>query len=178
MLFARSILAAGLGLLLMAGHAGSAVAAASAAEVKAAATANFLLFVRWPSPNAPNSKLRLCVLAEAPLVPELQRFDGLPVQGTTLSLQPIDRSLAEVRLCDAIYVDRENPHDLPRVVAATRGQPILIIAEGEHALQQGAMIALSVIGTRIVFDINLAAARSAGLNLSAKLLRLARSVAE
>ena len=53
------------------------------------------------------------------------------------------------------------------------GRPVLTVADSEGWLDQGVMINLSRRQARLAFDINLGAARQAGLRISSKLLRLA-----
>ncbi|TYZ47099.1 DUF4154 domain-containing protein, partial [Ralstonia solanacearum] len=78
------------------------------------------------------------------------------------------------------------PARLPHVVLddRARGQaarpdptaPVLTVVDGGRTGASGPMIALSLQDSRVVFDIDAAAARQAGLQLSSQLLRLARSV--
>jgi hypothetical protein len=149
---------------------------ASVAEIKAAAVVNFLLFAHWPQELAPETPLRLCTFADEAIEQLFSRHEGKRIRTTTLVLQHLDRHLGEASACSAVFVDTGNPVDLRRVVAATRGRPILVMAVGEGSLQEGAMIALSVAGGRVVFDVRLDAARAAGIDFSAKLLQLARNV--
>jgi hypothetical protein len=80
--------------------------------------------------------------------------------------------------CQAVFVESGDPYALLRVAAASRSMAILVLAEGDHAVQQGAGIGFSLAGNHVVFDIDLAALRAAGFSVSSKLLRLARSVSE
>lgn len=150
------------------------------AEVKAALVVNFLLFAEWPgnSSSQPDKPLLLCTLDGAEFAASFSDFRGTSIQGMPLVPLRLDGALSDIRRCHAVFVASENPYALAQVVAATRGLPILIIAQGGRSLQGGAMIALSLAGGRFVFDINLATVRAAGLFLSSKLLRLARSVEE
>ena len=55
---------------------------------------------------------------------------------------------------------------------------VLTISDAPGAVRDGATIGLSVANQKIVFDINIAAARTSNLVISAKLLDLAQSVVD
>jgi hypothetical protein len=67
--------------------------------------------------------------------------------------------------------------DMPKVMAALGGKPVLVVAESPLA-RGSAAIVWSLQHSRLVFDVNLKAVRQADLRMSSKLLRLARTVEE
>jgi hypothetical protein len=164
--------AAGLSLLSRAPLAADGI---SAAKAKAAATVNFLLFTDWPTEVPPGKPLRLCILAGTPHERQFEPYAGMRIRKTVLEPKRLDRTLNDIAACHAVFVDTGDPRDLQRVSAAVHGRHVLVVATGEHGIQEGAMIALSLTGGHIAFDINIPAARAAGLTFSSKLLRLARS---
>jgi hypothetical protein len=95
-----------------------------------------------------------------------------------VSVLRIGRDLGELPRCDAFFIDAANHRLAAATAASDRKAPLLVIAEGDEAIQHGAIIGLSTASGRTVFDVNLAAARTAGLVVSSKLLRLARRVIE
>lgn len=152
---------------------------AGEAEVKAAIVFNVLQFVQWPAGSlVPGAPLVVCAPEGGGLASALARFDGMRVRDAGFLFRQIPRTLEHLAECNAIFVESGDPYLLLRVVAASRTQAILVIAEGSHALPQGVDVGLALAGNRVVFDINLAALRAAGFAVSSKLLRLARSVIE
>jgi len=81
--------------------------------------------------------------------------------------------------CGVIYVDAAGRH---RGLAARRPAspeaPALVIGGSDLARGEGLMVRLDEAGGRLVFDIDMKAAREAGLVVSSRLLRLARKVTE
>ena len=65
---------------------------------------------------------------------------------------------------------------VPALRPALAELPVLVVSDAAAMLEQGAMINLRLEDGRIVFDVDLDAARRAGLAVSTKLLRLARYV--
>lgn len=158
---------------------GRAVAERAAeAEVRQAVVFNLLMFVDWPEArlNANNDFL-LCTVDDAG-GRILARLDGRRLGGRKVSVVTIGRDLGDIHRCDAFFVDAGSPRLVTAATVRERKTPLLVIAEGDEAIRQGATIGLSMAGGRMVFDVNLAAARAAGLTISSKLLRLARRVIE
>jgi len=153
---------------------------AATTSLRDAVVFKLLMFVDWPQnpqADAPEA-FRFCVLDDGGRSPMMAELDGKRLRNRTLTLLRITRDAASLRQCHAIFIDAGNQRHLAGVAAGTRPAPVLIIAEGNLAIQEGAIIALSTAGGRIVFDVNLAAARAANLAISSKLLRVARSVFE
>lgn len=142
--------------------------AESAQRLKALVIQKALLFVDWPPASlAAGQPLQLCLLENTALAQELLALDGYSLNNHPLQVRPLrDRSLAG---CHAALVGAGQ--DWSQAPPAT-----LLIAEAPGMLQRGAMLNLLVEDGRVVFDIELDAARRAGLAISTKLLRLARFV--
>lgn len=143
------------------------------AALREAIVVKLLMFVDWPEAPRGEQELRLCEMAGA-----IRGANGRMVRNRRLKVVEINRDLGELHRCDVFFADADSPRLVPAVAAVERKTALLVIAEGEQTIQQGATIALSRAGGRMVFDVNLAAARAASLTISSKLLRLARHVIE
>lgn len=149
---------------------------ASEVEVKAAFVYNFALFTSWPAGTLlANAPMVLCVAPDHALQAALGRLAGKSVHGHRLEVRRI--SDGAVAGCHVVVLDDRAPSQALRLDPAA---PVLTVVDGGRAARAGGasgpMIALSLQDSRVVFDIDAAAARQAGLQLSSQLLRLARSV--
>ncbi|MBT1539767.1 DUF4154 domain-containing protein [Ralstonia solanacearum] len=145
---------------------------ASEAEVKAAFIYNFALFTTWPASTLPaNAPMVLCVAPEHPLQAALGRLAGKPVRGHRLEVHRLGDGAGAG--CHMVVLDDRARAQVARPDPAA---PVLTVVDGGRVGASGSMIALSLQDSRVVFDIDAAAARQAGLQLSSQLLRLARSV--
>ena len=63
-----------------------------------------------------------------------------------------------------------------KLLTSVEALPILTIGDGENFIRDGGMIQLVKVEGHIRFEINLDAAKSAGLKISSKLLQLAERV--
>lgn len=128
------------------------------AEVKAAIVQRLLGFVRWP--GAPRNPVTLCTLGEDAVTRAL----WLRPTNPQWRLRRLPPDGAAVAGCDALYAAAGPPPAAPGLLSLTDGAA------------SGGMVRLDVAGQRVVFDVDLRAARAAGLEISAHLLRLARQV--
>ncbi len=136
-------------------------------DLKAAFVFNFAVFTEWPPEALANgAPITLCAGAGNPLFAALSQLNDKVVNGHRIAV----RSAATVRSCHMLVLERS---DRKRDLA---GAHVLTVSDDPGISEDGAVIALSIEDKRIGFDVSLAAARAARLNLSSKLLRLARTV--
>jgi hypothetical protein len=184
----RRAASAALALHLAAGAAGAQVPASAPGaptpaapefELKAAFVFNFAVFTQWPAETlAAGAVLNLCTYPSNSMLPALgalhdKRINGHKIGVHTLSPNPPPAALRECQILVLDGADREHWNLIRRELA---GASVLVVTDDPVIGGDGSAIALGVDGQRIGFDVNLNAARLARLNLSAKLLRLARSV--
>ena len=67
-------------------------------------------------------------------------------------------------------------NNLSSTLVDLQDKSILTLTDSPNAISQGIVINMNVINEKIVFEINLAAARKSGLDISSKLLQLAVKV--
>ena len=165
-------------LLALACQGGWAAERVDENEVKAAVIYNLLLFVHWPPQASPPATFRFCVLGDGALTTALRRHDRKSVGGQTLEIHRAGTAPEEFDRCVAVMVEEGSPGSLMRLGVMARNRPLLVIAEGQGAVERGAMIGLHTDGGRVTFDINHGAMKRSGLAPSSKILRLARTVIE
>ena len=147
------------------------------ASVKAVFLYNFSKYVAWPpvkiGERSPG-EVRICVTADDGFFALLraavqgESVDGRPLVPVALG------GLDEARTCQILYVGDGRTPDARAWLNAVRDAQVLTVADG--ALPEEPVIAFVRDDNRLRFDINRAAASRHGLNVSAKLLRLARQV--
>ena len=161
--------------LCLPGQAVRADAAVDERAMKAAYLYNFALFAQWPT--LPDGDFRLCVLGTTPLDAELERLEGKRVQnGLSIAMRRIMPG-EPLSGCQVLYVDERSRRTLDSLLQQLAGSPVLTITDAAGLADRGIMIEMRRQDQRIVFDVNLAAARRAHLDFSARLLKLASFVA-
>jgi hypothetical protein len=147
------------------------------ANLKAVFLFNFSKYVSWPGRSAGErgpSEIRICVPAEDEFFARLRAV----VQGEAIDGKPLHpialTGLDDAKECEILFVGDANSLDGKAWLSAVRGRQVLTVGDGP--LNDDTVIAFIRDQNRIRFDINRAAAARRGLNVSAKLLRLARRV--
>ncbi|WP_447791605.1 MULTISPECIES: YfiR family protein [Pseudomonas] len=144
--------------------------------MKAAYLYNFALFAQWPS--LPDVNFQLCVLGTTHLDAELVRLQGKRVQnGLPITMRWVlpDDPLTG---CQVLYIDEHNRRSLDSLLRQLAATPVLTITDAVGFADRGVMIEMRRQDQRIVFDINLIAARRAHLSFSSRLLKLASFIAD
>lgn len=166
-------------LVLLTGVMGSAGAVPARAEpvpesdMKAAFIFNFTVFTEWPREVlAAGAPIRVCAGASGPLAGALAQLNDKVVNGHKIAIvRPLPSNVRSCHVLVLSGIEQEQWAQLRRELA---GANVLTVAEDSGGA--GAVIDLSVENRRIGFNVDMGAARGAGLTLSSKLLRLARSV--
>jgi hypothetical protein len=145
--------------------------------IKAAFIYNFAKFTRWPERaiEPGSTALTLCIAGEDDLSEVLDRLGGKLVKGHSLSVQPYKPGL---RNCNMVYVAASEHKRLPELTKALSNQPVLTISELPGYARSGGIIELFRDDGRIRFIVNLASARTAGLEISPSLLSLATVIGQ
>jgi hypothetical protein len=143
--------------------------------LKAAIVYSLLQYVQWPDEAAlaAGAPLALCAERQGPLWPHLAALNGRAVRQLRLELRDAADDAA-ARGCRAWVLE-----DGGRVQPQRAEAGLLTIGDGARADGAGVVISLRRgPASRLFFDIDLVAARQQGLQVSSKMLRLARQVRE
>jgi hypothetical protein len=92
-------------------------------------------------------------------------------------LQVINLSrLRNFEECHVLYISELKQNVLLQVFAEIKKRPLLTIGEGYDFAAQGGMVGLENVNGKITLHVNLAVAREGNLNISARLLKLAKII--
>jgi hypothetical protein len=145
--------------------------------VKAAFLPRFARYVDWPGPFLPagGAPFQLCIIGRDPFGRTLEQaaaselIDG---HGVTVRRMPAaDRAAG----CHVAFVEGMTAPDTARLLLALRRQPILTVTDARAGPPRG-IIHFTIVGGRVRFFIDDAAAAERGLSISSRLLALAAGV--
>lgn len=144
-------------------------------DMKAAYIFNFAIFTQWPQtlPAAAGTPLFVCASAASPLFAALGQLKDKPINGRPLALRP---AVGALQGCHVLVLERADRERWPQWKRDLAGSAVLTVTDDHVIGKDGPMISMNLDAKRLVFDIDMTALRAARLNLSSKLLRLARSV--
>jgi hypothetical protein len=136
---------------------------------------NFCHFIEWPDSafSSPNEPLIIGIVGEDPFGTLLKAA----VEGETYHGRPIQiehyRGAKDIKHCHLLFVGRAETGRLDAILEAVASKSVLTVGETEDFLDHGGMIVLSAERNRVRLRINTSALRSASLDVSSKLLRVA-----
>jgi hypothetical protein len=145
-------------------------------SVKAAFLYNFTKFVDWPASAfpQPSTPFVVCVFAESSFRKALEGLlHNEQVHGRTVNIAPA--GVDDLRGCHLAYFGQIEPERQAKLLDAARRSPVLTVGEGRRFLEQGGLIAFMLENDRVRFAVSRRGADAAGLNVSSKLLRVARA---
>lgn len=157
---------------------GGSARAADAPELQAAIVYQLLPFVDWPSDAAPaaGGALTLCVDPASALAGPLRSLQGRPVRQARLAVQDLPPPDA-LRRCHAVWLDDRLRGPQAAVRRALHGLPVLVLGDEASGARDDAVdVHLVPQGGRVEFEVDLQTLRESRLQISSRLLRLARRV--
>jgi hypothetical protein len=144
--------------------------------MKAAYVYNFAQLSNWPDAKIiADNVFNLCIYGQDGITSALDGLRGKKIGSRFLRVLLVS-DVAEARNCHLLYVGEGSGERGRWLFEALRGNPVLTITDDPRAERSGAMILIVPDERRLAFEVNLEAARRSQLQLSSKLLHLARRV--
>jgi hypothetical protein len=148
-------------------------------QIKAAFLFSFAHFVVWPSvpPSTTNTApILIGVLGEDPFGASLdETVRNEEIQGRKINIVR-SRHFDDLSNCQILYISKSEADHLATIISDLQNKPILSISDMEGFAVNGGIIRLYVIGKKVRFEINQAAAINHQLKLDAQLLSLGKVI--
>jgi hypothetical protein len=171
-------LLAALALLVNSGRAGAQSPTPGEYQIKAAFLFHFAQFVDWP-PEAfkqPDSPIIYCTIGEDPFAGALDAALKGKTQGARAFEVRHLKGSEETQACQLLFIGAAEKKNITAALASVEGRATLTVGETEHFAADGGVIGFCLEDNKIRFEINLRAAEHARLQISARLLALAKTV--
>ena len=152
-------------------------AALTEAQVRAGLLYNFAAFTEWPDEGSPTGEsLVIGVLGADAVGDALREVRGRSIRGRAIDVRRISRDV-DVRQCHVLYVPA-SAANWQGLLSDSKALPILTVGEHPQFTKLGGVIRLYTEGSRLRFEVNLTRSKEASLQVSSKLLNLAKIVRE
>jgi hypothetical protein len=151
---------------------------ASIDEVKAAFVFNFTKFVQWPADAFPNatSPFVIGIVGGDAVSDSLQEIiRGKSVNGHQLQLRRVSATDDLAQLHE-LFISKSDNIRVSDVVARVSARAILTIGDAAGFCDSGGSIQIDVDDSQVRFEVNLDATQRSRLDVSSKLLTLAKVV--
>jgi hypothetical protein len=147
-------------------------------QVKAAYLYNVARFVTWPASatTSQDNTVAMCVLGDDSFATMLETTGAsLVIEGKPTIVRRLPTAEA-AGTCSVLFISASARLSPDQVSAAIHQRGVLTVSDLPEFTRRGGIIQFVIEGSRIRFEVNLAAADQAGLTLSSDLLKVARAV--
>jgi hypothetical protein len=147
-------------------------------QVKAAFLLNFTKFIEWPANvfHGEKTPITVCVFGYDPFGSTLDEvIRGRTINGREVLARRINE-LPDLNSCQLVFVSEKEDKRLPDLLNSLKGASVLVVGEGEDFAERGGTIQFYLEGNRLRFAVNVDALQRDRLNVSSKLLALAKIV--
>lgn len=145
--------------------------------LKAAYIYNFAKFTQWPAEvMAPGAPMFLCVIGDPAVGRALdQAVKGITLSGRAIRVPQLPADTPSLEACHIAYLSGLTAAQTAKVVAGLRDAPVLTISDFEGFTKAGGMAQFFFENGQLRFDVQLAPAKRARLQISSRLMTLARA---
>jgi hypothetical protein len=144
-------------------------------EVKAAFLSNLPHFIAWPRDAVDEHSLTICIAGHDPFGAVLDFLAQKEDQKRPLRVRRLEPGAAPAG-CPVVFVSASEAERTAPLLRSLYGAAVLTVGETDDFTRLGGIVRFFVGDERVRLEINIDAARSAGLSISAKLLDLASVV--
>jgi uncharacterized protein DUF4154 len=149
--------------------------------IKAGFIYNFAKFVEWPSTAfaQPDSPIVIGVLGTDPfgnIIDRIVEDKKIGARGFVVRRYKWSKDLKDVKDCKILFVSASEKAHIDEIVESVKGLPILTVGETPGFAERGGVIRFTLEGNRVRFEVNVEAAHQAELNISSRLLTLAKII--
>ena len=146
--------------------------------IKAGYIYNFAKLVEWPASAfaQPDSPIVIGILGTDPFGPIIDKvLEGKKVNGHSFVIKRL-KPTADVKECHILFIGSSLGVHVADTIRLTRGTPVLTISEIPGFADRGGIINLTLEQNKVRFEVNVDAAKEADLNISSRLLVLAKVI--
>jgi len=147
-------------------------------QLKAAFLLNFAKFIEWPANPARDEKtpVAVCIFRFDPYGGALDEIvRGKKINNRDVVVRRVSE-LPDLKACQMIFLSSREDHMLPEALNSLQGSNALVVGESDGFAERGGAIQFYLENNRLRFAVNVDALQRAQLNVSSKLLALARIV--
>lgn len=150
--------------------------------IKAGFIYNFAKFVEWPATAFADadSPIVIGVIGVDPfgsLIDRIVEDKKIGSHGFVVRRFRWGKDLKDLKDCKILFVSPSEKAHMDEILQMVKGLPILTVGETPGFAERGGMIRFTLEDNRVRFEVNVEAARQVNLNISSRLLTLAKIIA-
>jgi hypothetical protein len=145
-------------------------------QLKAAFLFNFTRFIDWPADafTSPSAPFVIGIVGNDPFGNYLDEM----VRGEKTGDHPIIvqhyRTAKDISNCQLLYINLQSAESIKEALSNINPHNVLTVSDADKFMKQGGDVRFFEEDNKIKIQINMAAAKASGLEISSKLLRIAK----
>lgn len=143
--------------------------------IKAKYVLNIPLFTEMPSQKKGGGSYTICLIGNTPLEGVLAPSEGKQIKNRPLAIHKVTDS-SQLDVCQVLFIAPSERYRLQQLFPVAHQLGIMTISDMRDFTKLGGMVSLVSVNNRITYDLNLVAARSAGVSFSTQILKLANDI--
>lgn len=144
-------------------------------KVKAGYVFNIPAFAEWPKNAGFCEAFTICVVGESPIFDILSSSQKKVVKNLPVVVERVEE-VTEKTCCQVLFIAASERYRLQKLLPAAHEKGIMTVSDIEDFENLGGMVSLVTRGDRVIYNLNLTAARKADISFSSQLLKLANGV--
>lgn len=149
--------------------------------IKAGFIYNFAKFVEWPSAAfaQADSPIVIGILGTDPfgsLMDRIVEDKKIGPRGFVVKRLKWGKDLRDLKECKILFISPSEKTHIDEILQMVKGLPILTVGETPGFAERGGIIRFTLEDNRVRFEVNVEAAHQSELNISSRLLTLARII--
>jgi hypothetical protein len=146
---------------------------AEESNLKAAFIYNFTRFVEWEPTEVPNEFFIIGVFGTSSIDNPLEEISKTRTVNSKKIIIKHFEKIEDIDKCNILFIPKNVKTPLEELLKKTENKNVLVISEKQGYASKGASINFVIIDNKLKFEANVKAINSAGLKVSAQLLKLA-----
>ncbi len=144
-------------------------------SVLTALAMNIVRFTTWPAEAQIKDNIAFCVIGDNVVQQSFAGIDHKTVGNKTLQVINLLR-LRNFEQCHVLYISDLKQAILLQLFVEIKKRPMLTIGESYEFAEQGGMVGMENVNGKITLHINLPVVHESNLNISSRLLNLAKII--
>ena len=146
--------------------------------IKAGFITKFPAYITWPAAEVRQTRpaFRYCVLGPDAIAEHLRSLVKLSNNRPRNAQVRVVEQISESLPCEVLFIPDHRAHAISEIVSTLGTRAVLLIGETPGLARQGAHINLYRAEGRVKFEINRSSVEKSGLQISFRLLELARVI--
>lgn len=144
-------------------------------DIQTAYIYNFAKFIKWPNNVDKSDSFNVCIYGDADFEGKLDKLSQKSLGNKKIFVLRVNTK-EEIQNCQMLILPSVGDSKLAELIAWAKKHHIVTISDTKGYASQGVMINFYLENKKVRFEINHQKAKNAKINISSKLLRVAKVV--